>query len=156
MNPLNAIARIPGCVLGLRQTADGTIEEIVFMPPETPLEIITNPVAESFCLQLEQYRQNPAQLFNLPLLARGTIFQQRVWHSIRTIPAGQTLNYGDIADRLGSAPRAIGQACGANPFPLVTPCHRVLGKSSMGGFSHATGGWLLDTKRWLLQHEGAL
>lgn len=156
MNSLRAVARLPDCVLGLRQTPDGIIEEIVFMPPESPLETLSNPIAESFRRQLEDYLRDPAHLFDLPLMPRGTPFQQRVWHSIRSIPTGKILYYGDIATLLGSVPRAVGQACGANPFPLVTPCHRVLGKSGLGGFAHATDGWLLDTKRWLLQHEGAL
>jgi len=63
---------------------------------------------------------------------------------------------GELACVLGSVPRAVGQACGANPFPLATPCHRVLAKLGPGGFAHARGGWLLETKLWLLQHEQAI
>jgi methylated-DNA-[protein]-cysteine S-methyltransferase len=55
---------------------------------------------------------------------------------------------------LKNAPRAVGQACGANPFPLVIPCHRVVATGGLGGFSRHGGGFLLDVKRWLLRHEG--
>ncbi len=61
-----------------------------------------------------------------------------------------------MARTLGSAARAVGQACGANPFPLVVPCHRVLGSKGIGGFANHTEGWLIETKRWLLWHEGVL
>jgi methylated-DNA-[protein]-cysteine S-methyltransferase len=68
----------------------------------------------------------------------------------------QTRSYGDIARALHSAPRAVGQACGANPFPVVVPCHRVLAAGGgLGGFARQREGFLLDVKRWLLAHERA-
>ena len=70
------------------------------------------------------------------------------------IPCGHVLTYGEIAAQLGSSPRAVGQACGNNPIPIVIPCHRVVAKSGMGGFMHHNGGFALDIKRWLLAHEG--
>ena len=91
------------------------------------------------------------------ILARtGTPFRQRVWAAISAIPRGRTATYGALAAQLGSAPRAVGQACGANPFPLIVPCHRVTAASGLGGFANAHDGWLLDVKRWLLAFEGAL
>lgn len=80
-------------------------------------------------------------------------FRRKVYEAVRTIPAGSTLTYGEVAARLnvpGSA-RAVGQALGRNPFPLVVPCHRVVAASGLGGFS-ATGG--VTTKLWLLSLEG--
>lgn len=154
MSPLTAIASLPTCKLGLDTTPDGLIGEIRFLPPDALLCEPDSACAEQFLSNLAQYLTDPHHLFSLPLAARGTAFQQRVWQRIRSIPAGQICQYGDLADELGSAARAVGQACGANPFPLVTPCHRVLGKSGPGGFAHSRGGWLLETKRWLLQHEG--
>ena len=69
-------------------------------------------------------------------------------------PDGRTLTYGEIARRLKSAPRAVGQACGRNPYPVAVPCHRVVASDGgLGGFANANGGYLLDTKRWLLAHE---
>jgi methylated-DNA-[protein]-cysteine S-methyltransferase len=83
----------------------------------------------------------------------GTPFQRKVWQALTTIPAGQTLSYGALAARIGepTAVRAVGAANGANPVPVLVPCHRVIGADgSLTGFG---GG--LDRKRWLLRHEGA-
>ena len=74
---------------------------------------------------------------------------------ISAIEAGRTRSYGELARELRSAARAVGQACGANPLPLVVPCHRVLAAGGIGGFAHSEGGFLLEVKRWLLAHEGA-
>ena len=83
----------------------------------------------------------------------GTAFQRRVWDRIAAIPRGETRTYGDLARMLRSAPRAVGQACGNNYFPLVIPCHRVVAAGGLGGFAHTSSGYLLDVKRWLLAHE---
>jgi len=83
---------------------------------------------------------------------RGSQFQQDVCAVMATIPFGETLTYGDIARRLGAPAQAVGQACGGNPIPLIIPCHRVLGARGLGGFSGGVG---VDTKVWLLKHEGA-
>ncbi len=82
----------------------------------------------------------------------GTPFQREVWLTLRAIPAGATWSYGELAGRIGrpSAIRAVGAANGANPIPIVLPCHRVIGANgSLVGYG---GG--LDRKRWLLAHEG--
>jgi methylated-DNA-[protein]-cysteine S-methyltransferase len=154
--PMPAVVRLPTCVLGLRISLKGEIQEIHFLPPETQLDSPSAPLIQRFIAEIAAYRDNPAHAFSLPLAQRGTAFQQRVWQSIRAIPPGQTRHYGELAYYLDSAARAVGQACGANPFPLVTPCHRVLAKSGLGGFAHAQNGWLLETKLWLLQHEQAI
>jgi methylated-DNA-[protein]-cysteine S-methyltransferase len=83
----------------------------------------------------------------------GTSFQRKVWRALATIPAGETLSYGALAAKIGEpkAVRAVGLANGANPVPIVVPCHRVIGADgTLTGFG---GG--LDKKRWLLRHEGA-
>jgi methylated-DNA-[protein]-cysteine S-methyltransferase len=84
--------------------------------------------------------------------ADGTPFQQAVWQALRSIPAGRTLSYGALAQNLGNpkAVRAVGLANGANPIPIVIPCHRVIG--SDGSLTGYGGG--LERKRWLLAHEG--
>ena len=92
--------------------------------------------------------------FDLPLAARGTDFQKRVWKMMSEIPYGETATYGGIAMALGSGPRAVGTACGRNPIPIIVPCHRVLGSGGTeGGFS---GGQGLPTKRKLLALEGVV
>ena len=72
---------------------------------------------------------------------------------MRAIPRGRTRTYGDIAAELGGEARAVGQACGDNCLPVVIPCHRVVAADGIGGFAHATSGYLLEAKRWLLMHE---
>lgn len=106
--------------------------------------------------QLAAYWRNPQHRFSLPLLPMGTPFQQRVWQAMCAIPVGQTRSYGEVAKTLTTAPRAVGGACGANPFPLFVPCHRIVGQGHLGGFSHQRGGVMLVLKQALLTHEGAL
>jgi methylated-DNA-[protein]-cysteine S-methyltransferase len=105
--------------------------------------------------QLASYFDGDLELFDLPLELDGTEFQRRCWLALATIPYGQTVSYGEQARRLGLGPdaaRAVGAANGRNPLPIVLPCHRVIGADgSLTGFG---GG--LPTKRFLLEHEGAL
>jgi len=89
-----------------------------------------------------------------PLQLSGTEFQQRVWDSLLAIPPGDAVTYGELAVRLKSSARAVGQACRRNPSPIVVPCHRVVAASGLGGFAGATAGAMSDIKRWLLHHEG--
>ena len=104
--------------------------------------------------QLAAYFDGSLTRFDLPLNPHGTAFQKKVWHLMVAIPYGGTCAYADLARDLNSAPRAIGGACGANPIPVIIPCHRVLAAGSkLGGYS---GGEGLDTKIALLRLEGAL
>ena len=104
--------------------------------------------------QLTEYFAGERREFALPLAPQGTSFRLRVWEAMQAIPYGQTRSYGDLARALDSAPRAIGGACGANPIPLIIPCHRVVAAGgALGGFSGGTG---CDTKRQLLALERAL
>ena len=97
---------------------------------------------------------DPAFLARLPLAPAATEFQRRLRIALWSIPPGRTLAYGELARRLGSAPRAVGQACRRNPCPILVPCHRVVAADGLGGFSGATAGAHLALKRWLLAHEG--
>jgi methylated-DNA-[protein]-cysteine S-methyltransferase len=142
----------PCCVVGVRAT-DSEITEIAFLPPAQPPVKPAGELGRRAASQLAAYLEDARSRFDLPLAARGTDFQRRVWRCIAAIPCGETVTYADIARELRSAPRAVGQACGANPFPLVVPCHRVVASSGLGGFAHARGGYLMQTKRWLLEHE---
>ena len=104
--------------------------------------------------QLERYFAGEDFTFALPLRPAGSPFQRAVWDAMCRIPPGQTASYGELARQVGNVPRAVGLACGANPIPIVIPCHRVLAAGGrMGGYSGAGG---LETKRKLLELEGAL
>lgn len=120
--------------------------------PEIPPK---NALAAEAVRQLRAYLADSGCTFSLPLRPSGTAFQRRVWEQISAIPSHQTRSYGELAKALHNAPRAVGQACGANPFALVVPCHRVIASGgALGGFARQHGGFLLDVKRWLLAHEG--
>lgn len=104
--------------------------------------------------QIEAYFEGRLTRFDLPLAPHGTAFQKKVWAAIAAIPFGKARTYGDMARELGTAARALGGACGRNPIPILIPCHRVLGgNGGLGGYSGMDG---IDTKRFLLRHEGVL
>ena len=104
--------------------------------------------------QLDAYFDGKLKIFDLPLHPAGSAFQRAVWGQLRRIPYGQTRAYGDIADALMSAPRAVGGACGKNPIPIIVPCHRVVGRGGrMTGYSGGAG---VETKIALLRLEGYL
>ena len=142
----------PFGLVGVR-TEDAVLAEIVYLPPSAGVLAPANALAERACAQIEKYVANPEFRFKLPMKQVGTAFQRRVWKLIASIPCGETRRYGDLARLLASAPRAVGQACGTNYFPLVIPCHRVVAANGLGGFAHTSSGYLLEVKRWLLQHE---
>jgi methylated-DNA-[protein]-cysteine S-methyltransferase len=102
--------------------------------------------------QLAAYFAARIRHFDLPLAPAGSPFERRVWTAMRTIPYGETRRYGELAIELSSAPRAIGRACGHNPIAIVIPCHRVLARGGIGGYSGGAG---LATKRALLALEAA-
>lgn len=104
--------------------------------------------------QLQAYFHGDLTAFDLPIAPTGTAFQRSVWEIVRSIPRGQAWSYQRITDRLGGqgVARAVGAANGANPLPIIVPCHRVIGAD--GSLTGYVGG--LWRKRWLLQHEGVL
>ena len=121
-----AKVRTPFAVLGIR-TDGAAIVGIEYLPRSERASAPADPVAKRAVAQLERYLADPRHRFTLPLAPRGTEFQRRVWDAIATIPVGESRTYGEIARMVRSAPRAVGQACGANPIALVVPCHRVVG-----------------------------
>lgn len=154
---LHVVVAAPCCRIGAYVDTAGWIAEIRFLPPWHETMAATDAPGRQFEDALLRYLEAPrAPLAALPLRRHGSPFQRRVWDAIDAIPCGQTRSYGELATQLGSHARAIGQACGANPFPIFTPCHRVIGRKGAGGFAHARDGWLIATKQWLLMHEGAL
>lgn len=112
----------------------------------------STPELDEACAQLSAYFEHRLTKFDLPLHVDASDFQRQVCAAITAIPFGETRTYGEIARDLGAPAQAVGAGCGGNPIPVIIPCHRVLGASSLGGFS-ARGG--VETKVWLLKHEGA-
>ena len=113
-----------------------------------------NDLSQKVCEQLENYFQNPHTIFSLDLNLSGTDFQKSVWNAMRQIPIGKTLTYGELAKQLKTSPRAVGNACRANPLVVIVPCHRIVEQKGLGGFAGDTTGRLIEIKKWLLQHEG--
>ncbi len=149
----DAVTAAPFGGIGLR-LAGSEIGELVYLPRSVAPVAPRSALARKVVAQIRTYLADPDFRFDLPLALKGTEFQRRVWSAIASIPSGRTLTYGQVARHVRSSPRAVGQACGANWFSLVVPCHRVLATGGIGGFAnHDDGGFHIEIKRWLLQHE---
>lgn len=130
--------------------------ELLVAEPSESTEISkqsSHPLIANACQQIISYINNPKSSFDIALSQHGTVFQQQVWHAIAAIPVGQVRTYGELASDIGSGPRAVANACGANNLPLVVPCHRVVAQHGLGGFMQGKPNGLF-IKQWLLQHEG--
>ncbi len=143
----------PFAVLGVR-TVGERLTDIEYLPRGAATLAPLNKLAERACWQIERYVDDPQYRFDLPFDYRGTDFQCRVWREISKIDIGKIKTYKELAQRLRSAPRPVGGACGRNRLPLLIPCHRVLASNGIGGFMHARGGDPITIKKWLLAHEG--
>lgn len=150
-----AILNAPFGALGARVSGDRLVT-LTFLAPGTALLAPTSPLLERVAEQLAAYYVDAHHRFDLPIEVLGSEFRRRVWQALLDIPVGHTSTYGELARRLGSSARAVGQALGDNPLPIVIPCHRVLAAHGLGGFNHSGGGFSLDVKLWLLRHEGVL
>jgi methylated-DNA-[protein]-cysteine S-methyltransferase len=149
----DAILAAPPCRLGARFSGEA-LTELDFLPADTPVSRRLDSRARALARELDAYWRDPAHIFDLLYTPAGTPFQQRVWQALLRIPPGHPTTYGAIARALATAPRAVGQACAANPVPIVIPCHRVLAANgALGGFMHASSGAPLEVKTWLLAHE---
>lgn len=142
--------------LGLVSSSKGLVR-IMFSPSDHQnilknLKWIESQTAnEAVIAQLQEYFQGKRKEFSLPLDLRGTPFQIKVWRALQKVRYGETATYGEIARKIGkpNAFRAVGNACGANPIPIVIPCHRIIGKN--GDLTGFAGG--LEIKRQLLEFE---
>ena len=152
MSAYDAILPAPMCRLGARFTGNA-LTRLDFLPANTPAPTQLDARARRLADELEAYWHNPEHPFDLLFVPQGTPFQLRVWHALLRIPAGRPTTYGALAKQLGTAARAVGQACASNPLPILIPCHRVMAANGLGGFMHSATGALLDVKTWLLAHE---
>ena len=152
MTIYDAILDAPPCRLGAVFTGEA-LTRLDFLPVDTPVSPRPDGRARQLARELDAYWHNPDHPFDLLYVPQGTPFQLQVWRALLAIPAGQPTTYGALAKQLGTAARAVGQACGANPLPILIPCHRVLAANGLGGFMHASSGAPLDVKTGLLAHE---
>jgi methylated-DNA-[protein]-cysteine S-methyltransferase len=153
-----ACVRTPVATLGITAT-HAHVTGLRFLAPTAPaMAPPRNTLAYLACIQVQAYLDDAAFVFDLPLKLAGTHHRLEVWEAMQRIPAGRTRTYGELAGELGSSARAVGGACGANPIPLIVPCHRVIAAhGGIGGFmGQKAQGFELGIKRWLLEHEGAV
>ncbi len=143
---------VPFGVLGIR-CDDCALLGIDFLPATEKPRRANGAFAVAACEQLLRYFESPDMRFTVPVKPGGTPHQQKVWQAMCNIPRGETRSYGELAAELKSGAQAVGQACGANPIPVIIPCHRVVGSSGLGGFMGHASGAPLDIKGWLLAHE---
>lgn len=148
----DAIHLAPFAVLGIR-TNGKAVTGLRYLSGDVAPSRPTSSLAREVVRQIERYLVEPDYVFDLPLEIDGSEFRKRVWKVMCEIPAGRTMTYGEVAERIGSAPRAVGGACGDNQIPLIIPCHRIVARNGIGGFMHTTGDIELGIKRWLLAHE---
>jgi len=148
---------VPGAKmrLGIRVQEDN-LREIAFVSESVPLKSPGSVGVKNVVSQLNAYFFEPDYRFSLALLPEGTPFQKRVWKMLRRCPTGKVWSYGELAKKLNSGPRAVGNACRYNPIPIIVPCHRIVSAKGIGGYSGETAGNYLTIKQWLLHHESAI
>ena len=152
-----ACLRAPFATLGI-STTQAHVTGIRFLAPSVAAKApARNTMAFLACVQIQSYLDDPEFVFDLPLKLAGTHHRLAVWEAMQRIESGSTRTYGELAKDIGSSARAVGGACGANPIPVVVPCHRVIAAGGdIGGFMGArSDGFERDIKRWLLEHESA-
>ena len=130
-------------LLGIDYLADNNL----IIKPRTIVSKDT--VEQVFC-----YFADPEFSFEIPVSLNVTSFQKRVLQALQKIPVGTIQSYAELAQKLGTKPRLVGNACSKNPIPIIIPCHRIIASIDIGGYRGAIKGHLLEIKRWLLQHEG--
>ncbi len=113
-------------------------------------------MAENKSQKLVDFWPEPKKTVNVKLLKQGTAHQNKVWAELLKIPPGETLTYSALAKKIGSAARAVGNACRTNPYPLLIPCHRVVAVNGMGGYSGNRHGKFMELKEKLLEAEALL
>lgn len=155
MQKYQASIKTPFAHLGI-SIIDSKLAAIDFIESNREIKPI-DASAVNVCNQIRRYLDKPGanQGFDISCSFSATPFQNKVWNELRKIPCGKVVTYGELAKKLGTSARAVGNACRQNPVPVVVPCHRVVSATGIGGYAGDTGGDLLKIKSWLLQHEGS-
>ena len=128
------------------------VTRICLYPTQQATSNIVGSTVQNVKEQFDQYFKHADAKIDIPFKVAGTAFQIRVWEAISAIPVGKMLTYSELAHKVGSGPRAVANACGANYLPLLIPCHRVVAKNGLGGFMQSVPDGL-KIKEWLLAHE---
>jgi methylated-DNA-[protein]-cysteine S-methyltransferase len=152
MHTPTATARILTPIGVVELVADSEMLVSVRIDPAGTTEChdVSNPILDDATSQMRAYFAGTRKSFDLPLHSLPTERGQALRAGIASIPYGETLTYGALAKKHASAPRAVGQACKRNPFPIIIPCHRV---TSATGPENYSGGAGVETKAWLLDFE---
>lgn len=130
------------------------VARIDFLSPKTAVTSPENLVVRRLVTKIKKYFSNPKLKFNLPMHFCGTLLQQKIWRLVQKIPCGKVTTYGELAKKVKTSPRVIGNACRLNPIPIIIPCHRVVAATGLGGYCGKTSGQTLKIKKLLLKHEG--
>lgn len=129
------------------------VTELSWLSQSHPLLAPRTDQAKAACSALSAYLESAGAFPQLAIRLKGSQFQLKVWNALQQIPSGTTVTYGQLARKLDSSSRAIGQACRTNPIAIVVPCHRVVSATGLGGYMGREK--QLNIKQWLLQHERA-
>lgn len=155
----DTVVNTPFKRLGLRGN-DERVTEIHFLDADAEPKQSLDLALLQATAEIKQYCTNPDTEFTFKYELKGTDFEKRVWDAIARIPRGEVRTYKELADELGTSPRAVGNACAKNPIPVVIPCHRVVASNGFGGYCGETldesPKGLIRIKGWLLLHEGVL
>lgn len=157
-SPINASVKTPVGWLGITTNDQNQLTKLHFLtsaaqPSQLPKHQ-SLPFLQEVIAQIQQYFQDATFKFTLPLhFDIGTEFEQKVWHALTETPTRKTLTYGELAQKLNTSPRAIGNTCRKNPIPIIVPCHRILSATGLGGYLGTRNGQPITTKQYLLNHE---
>jgi len=147
-----AVIKMPNGLLNL-ETKDNELFKVEWLLEECSEQPAQTQLLKDVVQQLQHYWSNPNIKFSITKVKQGTVFMNRVWHALEQIPSGETRTYGDLAKILNTSPRAVGNACRNNPYPLIVPCHRVVSATGLGGYDGQIEGEKLEIKKKLLAHE---
>lgn len=132
---------------------DNKLIKIGFLSPQISLKPPGNVELQQIVDKIKEYFFNPKVSLKFSQNLQGTLLQKRIWRRLQKIPFGETITYGELAKKVGTNPRVIGNACRLNPIPLVIPCHRVVAAKGLGGFCGKNSGRAIKIKQWLLDYE---
>lgn len=131
---------------------DNFLAGIDFLGQKTPA-VQGSTIGKKIATEINRYLRDPEYRFSIPYRLSGTAFQNKVWRALLKIPPGELLSYGELAAKLKTGARAVGNACRKNPIPVIVPCHRVTAKQGIGGYMGKTRGVGVRMKQWLIAHE---